>query len=231
MKIIFTDVYELGDVLSKPKPASAYIPDWYKNLQAYPTGKKEPNIEGTDANETAKKCMPLFDMITAGYIITSPSDVYVRQVEGKPYYNWSGYGTIEFHTYIQTEGHPDTKKDKFDSPKWINPWAIKTPKGYSCLFIQPAHRESVFTIMPGIVDTDTYSNTVNFPFTLNDPKFEGFIPAGTPIAQVIPFKRDSWKMEFGGSKEVKETKNILAKMQTVYYDRYKRFWWNKKEYR
>ena len=52
------------------------------------------------------------------------------------------------------------------------------------------HRESVFTIMDGIVDTDSYNALVNFPFFLNDWSYEGLIPAGTPMAQVIPFKRE-----------------------------------------
>lgn len=230
MDIIFTDKYQLGDVIETPKPASAWIPEWYKNIESYPNGGKIPSLDGKYASSTVKKCMPVFDSITAGYIITSPADVYVRQVDGQPYYNWSGYDSIQFHSAIQTKGHPATK-DGFDSPKWINPWGIKTPKGYSVLFVQPFHRESVFTILPGVVDTDTYTNPVNFPFVLNDPKFEGMIPAGTPIAQVIPFKRDSWKMKLGGAEEVKEQNKIISKMETVYYDKYKRFWWNRKEYK
>jgi hypothetical protein len=230
MNITFTDIYQIGDVLEKPKPASASVPQWYKDIESYVDGKKEPTIDGIFANETVKKCMPVFDMITAGYIITSPADVYVRQIDGMPYYNWSGYDALGFHSTEQTVGHPSINGSD-PSPKWINPWAIKTPKGWSTLFIQPAHRESLFTILPGIVDTDTYTNPVNFPFRLNDNSFEGMIPAGTPIAQVIPIKRENWNMSFGSSKEINEQKLITAKMQTVYYDRYKRFWWNKKQYK
>jgi len=95
------------------------------------------------------------------------------------------------------------------------------------LFVQPLHRESLFTILPGIVDTDTYNATVNFPFVLNDANFEGLIPAGTPLAQVIPIKREQWQMQFDNFNQ-EETR---LKMHTKIFDRYKSMFWSKKEYK
>ena len=229
--MIFTDVLTNNEVLDKPKPASEFIPDWYKKIPSYlnTEGKKKPYPDGSP-NSTVKRCMPVFDAITSGYIITSPCDVYVMQKDGLPWFTWVSMSAIEFHPISQTAGHPATK-DGLDSPKWMNPWAIKTPKGYSTLFVTPMHRDLPFTLLPGIVDTDTYTNTVNFPFKLNDPTWEGMIPAGTPIAQVVPVKRESWKMQLGTDQERKEIRNILLKFDTVFFDRYKRFWWNKKEYK
>lgn len=228
-KIIFTDILTNNQAVDKPKPASEFIPDWYKKIESYMTGKKMPNEDGSPTS-TVKKCMPVFDAITAGYIITSPCDVYVRQKDGTPYFTWVAFNAIEFHPISQTTGHP-ASKDGLDSPKWMNPWAVKTPKGYSTLFMSPAHQDLPFVILPGIVDTDTYTHTVNFPFKLIDPAWEGMIPAGTPIAQVIPIKREKWKMELGSEKEIKEINAIDMKFNTVFFDRYKRFWWNKKEYK
>ena len=52
--------------------------------------------------------------------------------------------------------------------KFINKWLIKTPPGYSCLFVKPLnHFETRFEIISGVVDTDTYINTINFPFLLH----------------------------------------------------------------
>jgi len=112
----------------------------------------------------------------------------------------------------------------------MNPWAIKTPKGYSVLIIQPMHREAPFTILPAIVDTDNYKAPINFPFVMNDKNWEGLIPTGTPIAQIIPFKREQWKMEFGKEKELDEIKKIQKKLNIAFWDRYKRFYWYRKEY-
>jgi hypothetical protein len=129
----------------------------------------------------------------------------------------------------QAPTHP--AKNKHAYPKWANYWAIRTPKGYSTMFIQPMHRESVFTILPGIVDTDEYYSPVLFPFVVNDPEFEGLIPKGTPIAQVIPFKRESWTMQFGGDKERKEQAKITAILDTKFFDRYKTMFRKNKEYK
>jgi hypothetical protein len=214
--------------LEKPQPASAFIPDWYKNVESYMGGKKITNGNG-GTTATIKKCMPVFDAITVGYIITLPADIMVTLKEGNQYFEWANFGLISFHPIEQAPEHPLRKPHQY--PKWNNPWSIKTPKGYSTLFVQPFHRESVFTILPGIVDTDIYTAPVNFPFVINDPNFEGLIPKGTPIAQVIPIKRDVWKMEFGKQEELNEQANITVKLQTKFFDRYKNMFWERKEYK
>jgi hypothetical protein len=57
------------------------------------------------------------------------------------------------------------------------------------------------------------------------------IPAGTPMVQVIPFKRDAWKIKIGGEKELKENMKVVAKLQTLFFNRYKTYFWSRKEYR
>lgn len=226
MKIIFTDTS--GANLEQPKPASRLIPNWYKNTESYIGGSKKPSGNG-DTTATIKKCIPVFDAITAGYIIESPADVFVSIKDGQQWFEWSDFGLISFHPVEQAQDHP--VKKSFAYPKWNNPWAISTPKGYSTLFVQPFHRESVFTILPGIVDTDQYVAPVNFPFVINDPGFEGLIPKGTPIAQVIPFKRDSWTMELGNKKDLEKQNKVTKKLQSKFFDRYKLMFWTKKDYR
>jgi hypothetical protein len=227
MKITFTNTSGFEDI-EKPKPATSFIPDWYKNMDSYTSKEKKPNGNGV-TNATVKRCMPVFDAIVAGYIIVSPADVYVSIKDGVQYFEWSDLGLIGFHPIEQAPTHPN--KNGHPYPKWINYWAIKTPKGYSTMFVQPMHRESIFTILPGIVDTDTYFAPVNFPMVLNDPEFEGLIPKGTPIAQVIPFKRDSWAMQFGEEKELKEQANVTRNLSTKFFDRYKNMFRSNKEYK
>jgi hypothetical protein len=230
MEIVFTDLVTEGNTFPKPQPAIKVLPEWYKNLQHYfPDNKKIPNLNGSN-NGTVKRCMPVFDVMTAGYILFTPVDVYVRTEDSHPVFTWAGYNSIDFHPIEQTVGHP-AKKIHEATPKWINPWGIKTPKGYSTLFLPPQHRDSVFTILSGMVDTDGYTRPVNFPFVLTDPNWEGMIPAGTPMVQVIPFKRQTYKMKLGGKKEFKDAINNQNKMNTVFFDRYKKFWWQRKEYK
>lgn len=226
MKIIFTDTS--GANLEQPKPASRLVPDWYKNIESYVGGSKKPSGNG-GTTATIKKCIPVFDAITAGYIIESPADVFVSIKDGEQWFEWSDFGLISFHPIEQAPDHP--AKKQFAYPKWNNPWAISTPKGCSTLFVQPFHRESVFTILPGIVDTDQYTAPVNFPFVINDPAFEGLIPKGTPIAQVIPLKRDSWSMAIGNIENIKAQASVVKKLNSKFFDKYKSMFWTKKEYR
>ena len=226
MKIIFTNTS--GTDLEQPKPASKLVPDWYKNTDSYVSKERKPLGNGT-TSATIKRCMPVFDAITAGYIIESPADVYVSIKDGGQWFEWSDHNLIAFHPIEQAPEHPDKKP--FAYPKWNNPWSITTPKGYSALFVQPFHRESIFTILPGVVDTDQYTPPVNFPFVINDPAFEGLIPKGTPIAQVIPFKRDSWTMELGDKKDLEAQAKVSKKLQSKFFDRYKSMFWTKKEYK
>lgn len=229
-KIVFTDMTQLD--LEQPQPASNFIPEWYKNTVSYMNDEKKPTGQGK-TSVTIKKCMPVFDAITAGYIITLPADIWVsiKEDDGKKvqYFEWSNFGLIDFHPIEQAPLHPNAKPYAY--PKIINPWAIRTPKGYSSLFVQPFHRESVFTILPGIVDTDRYSAPVNFPMVINDINFEGLIPVGTPIAQVIPFKRENWIKKIGQNNEVNSIKKVIQKLETKFFDRYKTFFWTKKEYK
>lgn len=231
MKITFTNSLQLSDyVIASPQPASQLVPEWYKKAPSYISGKKEPARDDfRTANQTVKRCMPVFDAMTAGYIITTPCDIWVEMRDNIPFFIWTDFNVIEWHPITQTVGHPATK-DNLASPKFMNPWIIETPAGYSSLFITPSHQDIPFDIMPGVVDTDTYKAPINFPFALKE-NFTGLIPAGTPMVQIIPFERKSWQMQIGGDKQIQEMRTILNKMQTVFWDRYKRFWWHKKEYR
>jgi len=261
VKITFTDTIGVPKEFS-PKPATASVPEWYKKLESYMSGSKKPDGRGM-TTATIKRCMPVFDAITGGYILYTYADVYISQqkiqymdekhyketgenkeyteeeVKEKglkltaPYYEWPAFEPIQFHPHVQAPEHPN-KGDKHEFisyPKWINPWSIKTPKGYSVLFTQPMHRESPFTILDGIVDTDSYNAPVNFPFVLNDWDFEGLIPAGTPMAQVIPFKRDSWQMEIGKEEDFKAQNKTTAFLRTSFFNSYKNKFRAPKEYK
>ena len=234
--IIFTDTSEVCESFT-PKPASNYIPDWYKNMESYVNNQKKPTGDGT-TSATIKRCMPVFDSLTQGYIITTYTDIYVSKKEiidenGKtdlvPWYEWASNSAIDFHPVEQAPTYPNN--NGFPYPKLVNPWSIKTPKGYSTLFIAPVHRSNEFTILPGVVDTDTYLSPVNFPMILTNSNFEGIIPAGTPIAQVIPFKRDKWKMQIGGELQIKETEKLNNSLKTKFFDAYKTLFRQEKEYK
>jgi len=174
-----------------PYPSKKELPEWYKKQSKYSSGKFEMQKNG-NANHTIKSCMPVFDMMGAGYTIPLPADVYF----GENYQvSWSTdlLGLID--------SHPKEQYSEFDIPdgyrkdivfKFVQPWMIKTPPGYSTMFIHPTYRPDLpFYTLPAIVDTDKHPIIINFPFLIKE-EFTGVIDYGTPMVQAIPFKRDAW---------------------------------------
>jgi hypothetical protein len=214
-----------------PKPSSSFLPDWYKKTQSYINNKKEISNQGT-TDATIKKCIPVFDALTAGYTITTYCDVWVKKNEKSEisYITSNSNIGIQFHPIEQAAYHPFMNQNAY--PKWLNPWSITTPKGYSSLFIPPVHGgNEYFQIVEGFVDTDRYNAPVNFPFVLKDVNFEGLIPAGTPMVQVIPVKRESWTIKEGSKKDLNRSHNHINLLSSLFFDRYKKLFWERKEYK
>jgi hypothetical protein len=230
-----------------PIPSKLNIPEWYKNL------------EHTILNKTVKGCMPFLDSLTVGYILKMPQDFYIRHnVDNKnekgevfkdsfqtfglheqtqmlhaKYINLNS--GLDIHPPKQVEGSPFIDKNKnLPFYKILNPWKIKTPKGYSCLFVPPLNNsDDRFSIIPAIVDTDTFINEINFPIIINGDKYptlETTIKKGTPYVQIIPFKRDSWKMIFKARKQ-KEIQNSRIFYSLNVINIYKDKYWNKKSWK
>lgn len=228
--IKFTDTTGLVPEMYYPKPGRITIPDWFKKLmpEFIPDS---PRRDGSKKKEhSGKRCIPMLDAMTIGYTIFTSEDIIVQKDGQYDFYEWTRRDdAIEFHSYDQMSTYPNLLEGQ-SVPKWINPWVIKTPPGYSCLFVPPMNNpETPISIFNGVVDTDTYVSTVNFPFMLRDKSFTGLIPAGTPIAQVVPFARESWKMEINSVDE-KEIITTREKLNSLFWDKYKRLFWAKKEF-
>ena len=229
VNIEFIDTTGAIDSNYWPTPAKKLIPEWYKKLESYQGGEKRVEVGGTAINSTVKKCVPVFDAITAGYIIPFPTDVLVRIIEGKTTFHWPDFDMVRFQKAFQVEGHPQAMPGE-DVPKWKNPWSIVTPKGYSCFITSPLHREAPFYNLEGVVDTDTYFNPIQFHFTMKDVSWEGILPAGSPMAQVIPFKRDSWTSKSEEYNDI-ETSKLKFLMRSAMFGVYKKMFWQRKEYK
>ena len=82
----------------------------------------------------------------------------------------------------------------------------------------------------GFVDTDDYVNVINFPFILKKRDEQFLIKKGDPMVQIIPFKRESWKMWSGFYMEELHAKTINF-LNGEWVDRYKKMFWNKKSWK
>ena len=68
--------------------------------------------------------------------------------------------------------------------------------------------EKRFKVLDGVVDTDTYYNNINFPFIWTGGSGEFVIPKGTPLVQVIPFRRESSEFSVGAIDKGRKAPNI-----------------------
>ena len=223
-----------------PQPSKLNIPLWFKELKH------------SVKMRTVKGCMPFLDTLTTGYTLKMPVDYYIDhnfKKEGDRYtegftglqnnyeeININVKGDIQTHPINQLgEKCPFVNKNKsLPFHKILNPWIIKTPPGYSCLFLPPMNNsDDRFSIIPGIVDTDTFPSEINFPIIINGDKYpvlKTLIKIGTPFVQVIPFKREEWKMKIV-TKSPKENKKNLFALTSKLIENYKTKWWNKKSWK
>jgi hypothetical protein len=188
--IEFLTTEEYYDILIPPAPANKFIPDWYKVIPSH--SKKNRDAKGGFAM-TAKKCLPMIDAMTHGYIIPLAGDVHIRTNDDA-----TRIDITENHYVKLTDEHSEEQVGpQFPFPgrhlvKFINHFVIKTPPGYSCLFVAPInHLETRFHTLGAVVDTDNYDREINFPTCWLAANYDDILPAGTPIIQCIPFKRST----------------------------------------
>lgn len=233
-EIIFSS--PLQGHIEDPKPSLLNISKDYKNLSTMVSHSNKIS------DRSVKACMPFLDAMTMGYIIPFPVDVGVTSdIEKKVIdFEVSQFYPDEALPFFRIEDHhqnqmPPNLRNRHRTTeqifKMLNPWHIKTPKGYSCIFTQPFNTNLPFKIIDGIVDTDEYTQTISFPFfwTQDLKKQKTIIPQGTPMACVIPFKREAWKMKT--RKDAVNTIQSKLELSTKLIDSYKKLFWKKKSFR
>jgi hypothetical protein len=211
--------------------ASNHIPSWYKKIPPTFNGEPFQLIKGTP-NTTVKACTPFLDAMTAGYTFYLPADVYVSWLDGVPRLNWKGEREfVTLHNFEQTDNLPIPVGHNKQVFKWQNEYVIETPKGYSLWCTHPVNRFDLpFTVISGFVDTDKYTMSIHFPFFIQEG-WTGVIEKGTPVAQVIPVKRDDWILEETPTLEFEELRTRVETYRTRIFRAYKHFFWQKKSYR
>ena len=191
---------ELEPILPRPLPAVLGLPDWFKTMPQ----KAYSAVFGTE-QMTVKRCPPVIDAMTHGFLMPLVADLRVqdgelswdRDVPGGGLMNYSR-APIDFHDNNQVIGTPFFDEDRF-LLKFTNFWTFEVPPGYSLLISHPFNRRDLpFVTLTGLVDADTYrDNFINFPAFWHDADFNGVLPKGTPVAQCVPVKRDIWTARFG----------------------------------
>ncbi len=191
--LTFTCARKDEGVIAPPVPARSYTPDWFRRLPAV----DETRVSPTDTGLTVKRCMPFLDAMHTGWLIPMPATVQLKISDGGRQVDagWEfDRPLVANHGMHQVRGNPIGH----DRPpmKFLNYWTIRTPHGWSCLFLDPLNRPNgIFQIVAGIVDTDSYRTPVHFPFFATGCDGLHEIAKGSPMVQVIPFRRDTTQIE------------------------------------
>ena len=159
-------------------------PLWVKNQRKYQNN-----------SDKFLNCPGMADLMKTGYIIPAPCNIKIKA-------NRAGT-VILLDDPVLTRALPMNEKlvtglmaidesVKFSIHKIHMPWGIFTKPGYSA-HILPASFHSPFLndlyVYAGTVDYDNF-HTCNFIFSaIRECEIE--IPMGTPLLQIIPFKREN----------------------------------------
>jgi hypothetical protein len=161
---------------------SSKMPVWWKNIKR--------------GNGSLSSCHGVVDYLKNGFTMPMWADIEFSYINDSwaAFYDldtpYGNFGIDEF-SYDQVGECPATDVREIKNSSFIKlqtPWAIKTPKGWSCLIL-PALWEprSDYSIMPGVVNTDYYHhiNVIINPTTKEN--FE--INFKDNLIHIIPFKR------------------------------------------
>jgi hypothetical protein len=228
MKFIHFFSNPMFNGLGQPIPIKKLLPSWYR--------ESETTFKTSEGEEAAglKKCVPFLDALMSGYALVLPVDVFVSETaEGELKITWNS--PDEFAQLI-TE-RPVESAQKLPRPEghrpnhlaWRGTWGVKTPRGWSLLVTHPLNRFDLpFTTTSGIMDADEYSTAGNLPFFIKKG-FTGVIPAGTPIAQLIPIKRANWHSVPNNS-GLQYLETLQGQTVRTPGRSYKKLFWHRKRY-
>jgi hypothetical protein len=211
--------------------AKKVVPNWYKQIPSYLTPREGIKDFGRDIN-TIKKCLPFFEGMTTGYMLTLPFDIFVESTKENVRIDW----------HVQTDGsveieNPERIPGLFIPEEYCNSVvrfnlfpSLRTPTGNSILVTHPINRTDLpFYTFGAVIDSD-YSGMAIGLNVLIKKDFVGIIEKGTPIAQVIPFQRDNWVSEKGKVKTEEERDQEHFSLTSTIKGSYIKNFWHKKDF-
>jgi hypothetical protein len=188
----------------KPVLAKSIMPEWWKK------GKIDQYIRG-EFVQTIRACPAMDDWTKSGYYIVANRDFKILAGEERIHEEANTIGALDTSGHLyESQSHPkDQMFNTFeylgddgpvkDAFKMRNPWNVKTPPGYSTLYLDPfLFQGRAFAAWQGIIDTDKMHVNQDNAQIIFYPRFNTSftIKKGTPLVQCIPFKREEWHASF-----------------------------------
>lgn len=221
------EVYNTED---PPKPSKDCVPKWFRDI---PTEKPEFGRQFRRAS-TVKKCVPYLDALTFGYMVCAPQDIGIKDDGKNLEFAW-GFEREEPVVTVDTPHRAEGMPVPFGYKPVvfrINVYPrILTPSGYSVLITHPFNRYDLpFLSLSGVIDSDKLDSPLTVSMYIRSD-FSGIIEKGTPLAQVVPFKREDWVNSvvppYSEEKSQKQKFAVLSKLNRSYQKQF----WTKKSYR
>jgi hypothetical protein len=181
----------------RPKPIQRYIPEWWKKSIYVPSSHSIETLSGGNF----KSCPSFTDFFSTGYVIPMWADSIIRYDSNSGRWDYRTSDNMfswDIHhpwQYLDNVPHTYRGLKSYFIFKAISPWKIITPDGYSVLQL-PVFFDfnDNFSIISGVRDTDKYHN-LNLQVVIHTDSKEIFIPRGTPIAHIFPYKRENTEIE------------------------------------
>jgi len=194
MNITFRCDPALIDLLPRPVPAKAALPEWLRQM-----APRVPSSVHQRSIRTVKQCPPFVDAMAHGFMMLLPCDVSVNA--GQFSWDWplptlsvSSHprAPLSFHVPEQIAGSPLARGAQ-SAVKFNSFWTIELEAGWSLMAVHPINRDDLpFRLITGLVDADRFNEVgINFPAVWLDANFSGMLPRGTPIAQCYPVPREA----------------------------------------
>ena len=174
-------------MIAEPVPARSELPEWFRQLP----GVDRDHLAATNDGLTVKRCLPFLDALGTGWIIPLAATVRLEVSDDGKHVDagWEFDRTmVSNHSAFQVAGNPYEPRPPM---KFHNYWTVRTAPGWSSLFVPALNRPNgIVELLSGVVDTDAFETPVNFPFVATAADGVHVLPKGTPLVQVIPFRRD-----------------------------------------
>ena len=218
-------------LLYPPVPAGKIIPQWYKDIPI--ELKKLTNYIDKDGVPSVKRCIPVLDYLTSGYVIKNSWEIIAKPQFKDGFRSFS----LECNRDRYVGAHPwqqapvEIYKVKNHYFKINQQWMIRTPPGYSCLIYQPHYLfNENFNMLPAIVDTDKHNDFIGLIGYLKIDK-EFTIAPGEPLVTVFPFERKEWHSEISFDVNIGKNTSFKYYLQGLWHGFYQKIFHTKKVYR
>jgi hypothetical protein len=200
---------QLEDCL--PKPTAKYTPDWWKSLKIDESKKSAYDLY----TGNIKHCPSFTDVFSSGYVVPMWMDIYLGYDKETGQYGTQSNNltNISYHNgaSVDLKNYKFLGKETSAFFKAYSPWSIITKPDISIMILPLFFNfDPDFSVVPGIMDTDIV-NHISPDIAYHSKNREIFIERGTPLFQVIPFKKQ--KATF----DVKEIDELSDSTRKKYY--------------